>query len=337
VDPSHLDSSSTPGRVAVCLVCDAGYAFPTAVVAESIAQMRSARLGPVYLIWADDPAPPAELVRYLAQAEVRLARVPPSLLRPLVGVALRHWSRGALGRLFLSQALEREAVGGVIYVDGDVEITGSLDRLAALPLPAGQIAAADDVRGVVLKKPHLQAQLREERRRLGMPDSAAYFNTGVMLADMHAWAGISAEALKFFVSDPAACIHLDQCAINAVCHDRRRVLSPRWNFQSPYFGLGLEHEIQPCIFHFTGPHKPWKPIPFTRTWPARRRFFAARGRMPELWKVTQPRAVSRGYYVRALKRRVRSLTSRESRRREVLDYLARAAFVDEPGFGSPRP
>jgi hypothetical protein len=124
---------------------------------------------------------------------------------------------GGSWRLFLSQALEREPIGKFIYLDGDIEITGSLDRLAAIPLAAGQIATADDVRGVVFKKPHLEAQLREERRRLGMPESAAYFNTGVMLADMHAWAGISEQALKVFLSDPAACINLDQCAINAVC------------------------------------------------------------------------------------------------------------------------
>lgn len=334
--PSLLDLPPTQERVAICLVCDAGYAFPTAVVAESIARMEGPWLGPVYFVWADDPPPPDELVAFLAKAGVRLARVPDRLLDPLGGVSLRHWSRGALGRLFLSQALEREPIGRFIYLDGDLEITGSLDRLAAIPLDTGQIATADDVRGVVFKKPHLEAQLREERRRLGMPESAAYFNTGVMLADMHAWAGISEEALKVFLADPAACINLDQCAINAVCYDRRRVLSPRWNFQSPYFDLALEDEIQPCIVHFTGPHKPWRPIPFTRTWPARKPFFAARGRMPQLWKVTQPQALRVGYYSKALKLRFRFAVSRDERRREVFDYLARTSFADEPGFEIPQ-
>jgi hypothetical protein len=329
--------ASTQGRVAICLVSDAGYAFPSAVVAESIARRGDSRLGPVYYVWADDGEPPGELERYLSQAGVRLARVPEPLLRPHAGVSAGRLPRGALARLFLAQALEREGIGRFIYLDSDIEIRGSLDRLAAIPLPAGKIAAADDVRGVVFEKAHMADQLRAERRRLGMPDSASYFNTGVVLAGMHDWAGISAEALRFFASDPAACIYLDQCAINAVCHDRRRVLSPRWNFQSPYFSLGLEDPIRPSILHFTGPHKPWTPVPFTPTWAARKPFLAARGRMPLLWKQTRRRVLQSGYYSKGLRLTFRSYANRASRRREFFDYLARTKFADEPGFEIPGP
>jgi hypothetical protein len=330
MNPANSDRPSTPDRVAVCLASDAGYAFPSAVVAESIVRMEGSRLGPVYYAWADDDAPPGELVSYLSQAGVRLVRVPEALLRPHAGASAGRLPRGCLARLFLSQTLESEAIGRFLYLDSDIEVRGSLDRLAAIPLPAGQIAAADDVRGVVFEKAHMTDQLRAERRRLGMPDSAAYFNTGVMLADMNEWAGISVEAVKFYVSDPAACIFLDQCAINAVCHDRRLVLSPRWNFQSPYFSLGLEEQVRPSILHFTGPHKPWAPVPFTPTWTARGPFFAARGRMPLLWKHTRRHALPRSYYTKALKLTYRTPASRASRRREVFDYLARMKFGDMP-------
>jgi lipopolysaccharide biosynthesis glycosyltransferase len=331
------DPIPTPQRVAVCLASDAGYALPSAVVAASVARMASPRIGPVYFVWADDAAPPAELAAFLDQAGVRLARVPERLLAPFAGARAGPLTRGALGRLFLAQALEREAIGRFLYLDGDIEVTGSLDALAEIPLAAGQVAAVDDVRGVIFTKPHLAEQLRAERRRLGLPDSVSYFNSGVMLADMRDWPLLAARALEFYLSDPGACIFLDQCALNAVCHDRRLVLSPRWNFQSPLLDLGLEALLQPHIVHFNGTPKPWMPIAFTRSWQARKPFQAARPRMPQLWKITEPRIRPARYYTVPIKKRIRALKGRklEKARREFSEYLERTKFVDDWARGTP--
>src|SRR5262249_8891106 len=87
--------------------------------------------------------------------------------------------------------------------------------------------------------------------------SKGYFNAGVLKFTPEQWRTISAECLAYLQSNLAICRYHDQSALNAVAGRTRVRLSPVWNFQSPYFGWGLERIAKPRLLHFVGGWKPW--------------------------------------------------------------------------------
>ena len=53
------------------------------------------------------------------------------------------------------------------------------------------------------------------------------------------------------------CLFHDQSALNAVCRGRRKVMSPRYNYTTPFALAAGVQVYDPVVMHFTGSDKPW--------------------------------------------------------------------------------
>jgi lipopolysaccharide biosynthesis glycosyltransferase len=320
---------SKDSSLSICLATDAGYAFPTAVVAKSVIMTKSPNLGPVYYVWVDQVAPPRELVKYLERCGVVLVVAPTSVLLSLKGDS-GHVTQASSARLALAEILEEFPIERFLYLDGDVEITGSLSDLSEVDLPESHIAAAENAETLFsCRYPHKHEEWTNRMRGLGMSEGSGYFNAGVLLAHMKSWKEISSQAKKFYRENAGKCRLYDQCALNAVCHDRRLVLSPRWNVQSAFLGLRHGSRFSPRIIHYNGGNKPWAPVLLGKTWHARKPFFAARSEMPELWMRTAQRGRFRVYKKPLINYLIRAIRRRGAQK-IYQQYLATTEFADLP-------
>jgi lipopolysaccharide biosynthesis glycosyltransferase len=184
----------------------------------------------------------------------------------------------------------------LIYVDSDVRITGSLSPLCILDLKGAPIAAVEDChlcrtelaeakRPVVptVEQHQLSAlaartgfserkilaqlsksqsdQWRDHCARLGLGAGARYFNAGVLVIDTSVWrdTNVSQKLDEFVQTHGMLLFSQDQDLLNGVFAGNWAELSPRWNFQTYYFGSGLHTIVHPAIFHYSDNVKPWSP------------------------------------------------------------------------------
>lgn len=169
-----------------------------------------------------------------------------------------HWYRVCLPELLAGS--ER-----ALYLDSDLLVLDSLLPLWRLELDGRWLAAATNVFPDV----ETAAGYCEG---LGV-DPRGYFNSGVMLLDLHALreAGSTRRVLEFARGHGERLILPEQDAMNAVVGDRRLPLAPRWNsmvgvelhpWSREIFGEDAVREAveRPAIRHFEGSaNKPWAP------------------------------------------------------------------------------
>ena len=291
--------------------------------------MRSPNIGPVYFIWVDKQLPPRELTVFLEKNDIILVVAPHSLLLATMANYKGHLTPAASARLLLPAILEKHAVDRFIYLDSDVQVTGSLELLAGVNVPHDHIAVVEeDVSLFSRLIPKIARKLQKRRDDLGMPENTPFFNSGVILARMHPWAKIAGAAQKFYSKNQAVCRTFDQDALNAVCHDRHQLLSPKWNFQPRFFDLGVESIVKRRIVHFVGPYKPWGSVPLSRPWCARKPFLSARSELPQLWERRASQG-SPGHAYSQLKKMLRqSFRNSQKERSFFLDYCARTKFTE---------
>ena len=149
----------------------------------------------------------------------------------------------------------------VIYLDADLLILGSLAELWRLPLEGASIAAVTQP-----TLPEVLPRLRD----LGLPHAGRYFNSGVMVMDLRRLRedGRVAQVAELIRSAAVDMPWADQDPLNAVLHDERLELHPRWNVMTPVFDLPArmlpwtadaidEAKTSPAVVHFIGEFKPW--------------------------------------------------------------------------------
>jgi lipopolysaccharide biosynthesis glycosyltransferase len=166
----------------------------------------------------------------------------------------------SFARLFLDDMLEPD-IERFLYLDGDIDITGSLDELLQLSIPIGGFLAAQDVLCMIAPEQSRRAEITKEYfRGLGLKRDDQYFNAGVMLVDRSGWADVAQRAIDFLHANPRACVANDQSALNAISGARRGRLSLRWNYQTEYMHVLDPRRLgySPDIWHFTGAAKPWQ-------------------------------------------------------------------------------
>lgn len=168
-----------------------------------------------------------------------------------------RWGLAANLRLVLPSLLPE--VGKILYIDSDVLVLDDVAELWNFPLNGATCAAVA-----------AKADPRHQKR-LGLSESAPYFNSGVMLFDLHKMAEerLEEQFVELFVRYSDVIKYPDQDLLNIVYVDTYRKLPLRWNVLTsvyrklPDTTLYPVEEIRealrhPGIVHFTGSHKPWE-------------------------------------------------------------------------------
>lgn len=256
-------AGSAASRPCIVLLCDEGYLFPSLVCARQ-ARAYAPGNADIVVFVETDRLTPERRSRCEKVTGAMLCQVP-DWLRDVLdrsvpdGFFQTHVSRAALFRLFVGRLLG-DRYDRIVYLDGDIQVRGSLGDLLATPLPEGMVGVVPD--WVALHSmdgmPHVAAN-RAYMAGLGLSSEqwGSYFNSGVMMASPETWNDIGPKALSFLVQRPESCRLHDQSALNHVCRGRTTALSLRWNFLRQYMALPAYAAIDPAIVHFVGKLKPW--------------------------------------------------------------------------------
>lgn len=196
---------------------------------------------------AAPPAPPGcQVLRIGLPGWLKRFPVPP------------HMSLATYARLF---AAEHWLKGWqrALYLDSDILVSTPLSPLFSLEL-GGALAAMVRDCGYCRRDEAETAERAKMLRAIGLAPAGPYFNSGVMLIDLIAWrqAAPLRRLAGFKRVQSRLSGSVDQDFINWAAQGRVRELSPRWNFQTHYLGLGLEEIVRPGIWHYLDVVKPWR-------------------------------------------------------------------------------
>lgn len=169
-------------------------------------------------------------------------------------------------RLFLASILPQN-IDKVLYVDCDVVIADNLDGLWQTDLQGDYIA------GVLDTLPN-----NESKEKVGLPENEPYFNSGVLLINLHQWRkdNLQQQFIDFLFAHNGHVHHHDQGIINGVCKGKIKILHPQYNCTTNYFShpysllqktntpFYSQKEVEeatqnPAIIHFTEGfyNRPW--------------------------------------------------------------------------------
>lgn len=178
-------------------------------------------------------------------------------------------------------------VDKVLYLDADMICLNNLEKLTTFDLSDSPVAMCYD-----------QAYSHISYfNRLDYASSYGYFNAGVMYINLDYWRKekLSERLFSFVIENPDKCICHDQDAINALLHEKIKVLPIEYNFQHTFFNIYgwlnfqkygkkflntdtiekckwneiLEASKAPVFIHYSAPSKPWHKdsyTPFTKVW-----------------------------------------------------------------------
>jgi lipopolysaccharide biosynthesis glycosyltransferase len=164
-------------------------------------------------------------------------------------------------RIFLPELLPD--VDRVLYLDGDVIATDSIEPLWELDLGPYWIGAVTNV-----FEPWFLHRIQD----LGLPGPESYFNAGVVMLNLDAMRrdACTQALIDYAVANHDNLFWVDQDTLNVVLGKKRLELHPRWNCMNSVMhfdwapeALGSEVVAEardhPAIRHFEGPPvcKPW--------------------------------------------------------------------------------
>ena len=164
-------------------------------------------------------------------------------------------------RLFLQDILPTD-IEKVLYLDGDIIVTGNINDLWETNIEGKLVAAtSDEVNGYA-----------DYYARFGFPSDHVYFNAGVLLINMKEWrnADIKKQAFDFLANPNRPQLdNADQDILNVLCVGRIKEIPLRYNLQDAILRRSvpnirrdveatIEDEIKEGkIFHFSCKKKPW--------------------------------------------------------------------------------
>lgn len=171
-----------------------------------------------------------------------------------------EYATAMLSRLFLNR-FAPAGYSRYLYIDSDVQISGSLSGLLDVDLPSGRFMAANDP--VTFFLPDATGEARAMRAyfsSIGL-DAAAiegYFNSGILLISRDGWDEVGLRAWRLFRERGKSFRFPDQDVLNLAAGDYRVPMSLAWNFPVFMRNSRVEREIRPHVFHFMSQPKPWQ-------------------------------------------------------------------------------
>ncbi len=244
-----------------------------------------------------------------------------------------HGAPILLSRLFLAELLPRQ-YSTFLFLDGDTLITGSLAPLLEFDLSGGRFLAANDPMTFVLPGTDRQSQVISDHfTSIGLtpPQSAQYFNAGVILADRTGWERIGNAAWALLRSRQHEWKFWDQDLLNIAGGAQRLPMSLAWNFPIFMRNARVEAEVAPRITHYMSKPKPWEGAfpPWNRA--AFQTYLDAGRRFPDIARyrpVMAPRTRVRYHAQQRYKKFMETFTWGLSiKRTRILDYERQVAVA----------
>lgn len=170
-----------------------------------------------------------------------------------------HVSIATYYRLFVAQILP-EDVHKIIYLDGDMVVRGSLDKLWNTDLDGYAIAAVHD----------MDEQKHIDSHRLPYPMETGYFNAGMQLINVDYWRKNDCLSLfmNFLKEHADKIVYHDQDVLNCCLYDKKKWVPVTYNFQNgfvlkqKFYPKAIYNEVEetlshPVVIHYSTDLKPW--------------------------------------------------------------------------------
>lgn len=170
-----------------------------------------------------------------------------------------HVSIATYYRLFVAQVLPK-SVHKIIYMDGDMIVRGSLEKLWNTNLDGYAIAAVHDMD----EQKHIDSQ------RLPYPMETGYFNAGMQLINVDYWRkndclSVFMNFLKVYADK---IVYHDQDVLNSCLYDKKKWVPLTYNFQNGFllkekcYPASIDDEVEktifnPLVIHYSTDLKPW--------------------------------------------------------------------------------
>lgn len=168
---------------------------------------------------------------------------------------MSHISAATYARLSIPDVIGAD-VEKVLYLDSDTVVEGDLAELWDTPLEGHALAAVRDSNA-----PRADAYWGIQGfEELGIPPTAPFFNSGVMLIDVIAWRArsVSSRVVEYVAANQRVRTS-DQEGLNVVLWDDWLELDPKWNqLVIPHLLAfrGWERRER-GVLHFATSSKPW--------------------------------------------------------------------------------
>lgn len=246
--PARASAPRPQHPAAVIVACDATYLRYAAVLARQLAAVPGRR----YDVLIGSPEA-LELPEALTRAGIGAAHATDAEIASALPLDARR-SLATYMEVFLAARL-RGIWGRILVLDADMLLErGDPSGILAAGLHGHAVAAVRDNR-----QWRTPGRRVAEFKALGWP-AAPYFNAGAVMIDTEAWARDDLTArCRAFARDRLAGLGRDQALVNGVLHGDWAELSPLWNWQFTRASAHLTAMADPCLIHFIGPLKPWKP------------------------------------------------------------------------------
>lgn len=172
-----------------------------------------------------------------------------------------HVSIAAYYRLFASEILPPD-VKKILYLDCDIIINGNISNLYYTNIENYAF-------GAVVDEAHFMPRFYE---RLEYSNKYPYINSGVILFNLDYWRKnkTTEDCMRYISGNTDKIILHDQDTLNAVLHDKIKILPITYNFQTGFmftqftndYDELVKKEINNCVYtptiiHYTGAGKPW--------------------------------------------------------------------------------
>jgi lipopolysaccharide biosynthesis glycosyltransferase len=261
----HLSSSQDPTCVSEPIVLvatvDDNYVMPMTVTIGSAFKNLKSESSRISLYVIDGGIRPS--TKEKAEATLKSDRLEITWLRPdpeKLKVVPQNVVIAYYYRLLMAEILPQE-ISKVIYLDADMVVLGDLQELWDMDMEDSFVLAATNGNSLST------APGLSNYEQLGLDSNAAYFNAGLLVANLDKWreANLTTKFFDFFVKNQATVKEHDQDILNATLAGKWKRISSQWN-QLPQFYLfpdgvkdfeSLERVINhPYIIHYGGA-KPW--------------------------------------------------------------------------------
>ncbi len=235
----------------ICYTTDSTYLLPTLVSAMQARRHADKAKADVAIFSFGASKETDDLFSHVAQLEgINFYTIPSKVI---------EGANVMLARLFLSRIVP-DSYDHFLYIDGDTQITSSLDPLIDYDVPNGRFMAASDPMTFAIPGPKKHGrELADYFSSLGISSNQQtnYFNTGVIRINRNGWDNIGNLAWKLFKRHSDLYRFPDQDVLNLAGIDCKIPMSLAWNFPIFMENARVKNQIKPRIHHFMGSPKPW--------------------------------------------------------------------------------